>query len=217
MDVRVGLYRKLSVKNWCFWTVVFEKTLESPWDYKEIQPIHPKGNQPWIFIGSTDTEAEPPILWPPDAKSWLIWKDPDPGKDWVWDEKGMTEDEMVRWHHQLNGHEFEWTLGAGDGQGGLACCSPQGHKRGGHDWATELMRWIFIYSCLYFNMVALTYKCVYGSCSKRNSLNQVAFCFVDKLACSTSNAFRRLVFKHHFPQRKYKMSELTIFLTCLRG
>ena len=93
-------------KNWCFWTVVLEKTLESPLDCKEIQPVHPKGDQSWVFIGRTDVEAETPILWPPDAKNWLTRKDPDAGKDWRQEEKGMTEDEMVGWHHQLNGHEF---------------------------------------------------------------------------------------------------------------
>ena len=93
-------------KNWCFWTVVLEKTLEIPSDYKKIQPVHPKGNQSWIFIGRTDAEAETPILWPLDAKSWLIWKDPDVRKDWGQEEKGMTEDMMVGWHHQLDGHEF---------------------------------------------------------------------------------------------------------------
>ena len=93
-------------KNWCFWTVVLEKTLESPLDCKEIQPVHPKGNQSWVFIGRTDAEAETPILWPPDVKSWLIWKDPDVGKDWGQWEKGTTENEMVGWHHRLNGHEF---------------------------------------------------------------------------------------------------------------
>ena len=113
-------------KNWCFWAVVLEKTLESPLEYKEIQPVHPKGNQSWVFIGRTDVEAEAPILWPPDMKSWLIWKDPDAGKDWGREEKGMTEDEMVGWHHRLNGHEFEKTLGVGDGQRGLACYSPWG-------------------------------------------------------------------------------------------
>jgi len=96
-----------ALKNWCFWTVVLEKTLESPLDCKEIQPVHPKGNQSWIFIGRTNVEAETPIFWPPYAKSWLIWKDPDVGKDWGQEKKGMTEDEMVRWHHRLNGHEFE--------------------------------------------------------------------------------------------------------------
>ena len=94
------------LKNWCFWTVVLEKTLESPLDCKEIQPAHPKGNQSWVFIGRTDVEAETPILWPPDAKSWLIWKDPDVGKDWRQEEKGTIEDEMVRRHYRLNGHEL---------------------------------------------------------------------------------------------------------------
>ena len=94
-------------RNWCFWTVVLEKTLESPLDCKEIQPVHPKGNQSWIFIGRTDVEAETPILWPPNATNRLIWKDPDAGKDWRREEKGMTDDEMVGWHHQLNGHESE--------------------------------------------------------------------------------------------------------------
>ena len=93
-------------KYWCFWTVVLEKTLESPWDYKKIQPVHPKGNQSIVFIGRTDVEAKTPILWPPNTKNWLIWKDPDAGKDWRWEEKGMIEDEMVGWHHWLKGHEF---------------------------------------------------------------------------------------------------------------
>ena len=95
-----------ALKNWCFWTVVLEKTFESPLDYKEIQPVHPKGNQSWMFIGRTDAEAETPILWPPDVKNQFIGKDPDAGKDWRQEEKGTTEDEMVGWHHQLNGHEF---------------------------------------------------------------------------------------------------------------
>ena len=103
---------------------VLEKTLESPLDWKEIQPVHPKGNQSWIFIGRTDAEAETPILWPPDVKNWLIWKDLDAGKVWRWEEKGMTEDKMVGWQHQLKGHEFEQAPWVGDGQGGLACCSP---------------------------------------------------------------------------------------------
>ena len=110
-------------KNWCFWTVVLGKTLESPLDTKEVQPVHPKGNQSWIFIEGTDVEAETPILWPPDAKSWLIGKDPDAGRDWGQEEKGTSEDEMVVWHHWLDGHEFEQALRVGDGQRGLACCS----------------------------------------------------------------------------------------------
>ena len=116
------------LKNWCFWTVVLEKTLESPLDCKEIQPVHPKGDQPWIFIERTDAEAEIPILWPPDAKNWLIGKDPEAGKDWRQEEKRMTEDEMVGWHHWLNGHGFEQALGVDVGQASLPCCSPWGHK-----------------------------------------------------------------------------------------
>ena len=114
-------------KNWCFWTVVLEKTLDSPLDCKEIQPVHPKGNQSWIFIGRT--EAEVPILWPPDAKNWLIGKDSDAGKDWRQKEKGIAENEMVGWHHQLHGHEFEQAPGVGEGQGSLACCSPWDYKQ----------------------------------------------------------------------------------------
>ena len=109
-------------KNWCFCTVALEKTLESPLDCKEIQPVHPKGDQSWVFIGRTDVEAETPVLWPPHVKSWLIGKDPDAGRDWGQEEKRTTEDEMAGWHHRLDGHEFEQTPGVCDGQGGLACC-----------------------------------------------------------------------------------------------
>ena len=112
-----------ALKNWCFPIVVLKKTLESPLDYKEIKPIHPKGNQFWIFIERTDAKAETPIFWAPDVKKWLIWKDPNAGKDWR-QEKEMTEDEMVGWYHWLDGHEFEQASGVGDGQGSLACCSP---------------------------------------------------------------------------------------------
>ena len=114
--------------HWCFWTVVLEKTLESPLDCKKIKPVHPKGNQSCIFIGRTDAEAETPVLWPADVKNWLIGEDPDAGKDWRQEEKGTTEDEMVGWHHQLNGHEFDQALGVDDRQGGLACCSPWTYK-----------------------------------------------------------------------------------------
>ena len=128
----VVMYRceSWTIKKAEFWRIdvfelwVLEKTLESPLDCKEIQPVHPKGDQSWVFIGRTDVEAETPILWPADAKSWLIWKDPDAGKDWRQEKKGITEDEMVGWHQLLNGHEFEQALGDGEGQGGLACCSP---------------------------------------------------------------------------------------------
>ena len=115
-------------KNWCFWTVVLEKTLESPLDCKEIKPANLEGNQSWIFIGRPAAEGEIPILRPPDAKSQFIGKDPDAGKDWRQDRKGMTEDEMVGWHHWLNGQEFDLALGDGEGQGNLACCSPWGRK-----------------------------------------------------------------------------------------
>ena len=117
-----------ALKNWCFWTVVLEKTLESPLDCKEIKPFHPKGNQSWIFIGRNDAEAEAPILWPPDRKNQFTGKDPYAGKDWRQEEKGMTEDEMVGWHYWLNEHEFEQTPGDGEGQGSLVCCSPWGSK-----------------------------------------------------------------------------------------
>ena len=126
-----------ALKNWRLRIVVLEKILESPWDSKEIKPVNPKGNQPWIFIGRTDAEA--PILWPPDAKSRLFGKDPDAGKDWKQEEKGVTEDEMVGWHQWLNGHEFEQTPGGSGGQGSLACCSPWDH-RVGRDWTTIAMK-----------------------------------------------------------------------------
>ena len=116
-----------ALKNWCFWTAVLKKTLESCLDSKEIKLVHPKGNQSWIFIGRTDAETETPVLWPSDGNNWLIWKDPDAGKDWRQEEKGMIEDEMAgcTW---LSGHEFEQILGDGDGQGSLECCSPWGYK-----------------------------------------------------------------------------------------
>ena len=116
-----------ALKNWCFWTVM-KKTLESPSDCKEIQPVHPKGDQSWIFIGRTDAEAEAPILWPPDAKSWLTGENPDAEKDWGQEEKGTTEDEMVGWHHWPNGRELEQAPGVGDEQGSLVCCNLWGHK-----------------------------------------------------------------------------------------
>ena len=125
-------------KNWCFWTVVLEKTLESPLDCKEIQPVHSKGDQPWVFFGRNDAKAETPILWPPHVKSWLIGKDSDAGRDCGQEEKGMTQDEMAGWHHRLDGREFEWTLRVGDGQGGLACCDSWGRKESD---TTERLNW----------------------------------------------------------------------------
>ena len=140
-----------ALKNGCFWTVMLEKTLESPLDCKEIQPVHPEGDQSWVFIGRTDVEAETPIIWPPDAESWLIWKDPDAWKDWGQEEKGTTEDEMVGWHHRLNGHVFGWTLGIGDGQGGLVCCGSWGHKESG---TTEGLKWTELNWTVSFTMMA---------------------------------------------------------------
>ena len=125
-------------KNWCFWTVVLENTLESPLECKEIQAVHPKGNQFWLCVGRTDAKAEAPILWPPDVNNWFIGKNPDVGKDWRQEEKGTTEYEMVGWHHRLNGYEFEQASGVGDGQGSLACCSPWGHKQSD---TTEWLNW----------------------------------------------------------------------------
>ena len=139
-------------KNWCFWNVVLEKTLESPLDCKEIQPVHLKGDQSWVFIGRTDSKAEASILWPPDAKNWLTGKDPDAGKDWRQDEKGTSEDEMVGWHHQLNGHEFGWTPGVDDGQRGLACCGPWGHKESD---TTEQLSWTEL-NLRYEDLIRLT-------------------------------------------------------------
>ena len=116
------------LKNWCFWTVVLEKTLESPLDCKEIQPVHSERDQPWDFFGRNDAKAETPVLCPPHVKIWLIGKDSDAGRDWGQEEKRMTEDEMAGCHHWLDGHESEWTPGVGDGQGGLACCDSWGRK-----------------------------------------------------------------------------------------
>ena len=127
-----------TLKNWCFWTVVLEKTLESPLECKEIQQVNPKGNQSWIFSGRTDAQAETPIFLPPDAKNWLVGKDPFAGKDWKQEEEGTTEGEMVGWHHRLHGYELEQDPGVSDGQGSLACCSPWGRKDSD---TTEWLHW----------------------------------------------------------------------------
>ena len=143
-------------KNWCFWTVVLEKTLESLLGCKEIQSVHPKGDQYWVFIGRTHAEAETPILWPPDVKNWLTWKDPDAGKDWGQEEKGMTEYEMVGWHHWLNGDGFVWTPGVGDGQGGLVWW---GHKESD---TTEWLNWTDFIATDHKNFSVLpTYRTFY--------------------------------------------------------
>ena len=150
-------------KNWCFWTAVLEKTLGSPLDCKEIQPVHLKGNQSWIFIRRTNAEPETPILWPPDVKSRLIGKEPGAGKDWRQEEKGMTEDEMVGWHHWLNGHEFEQAPGVGDGQGSLPCCSSWGGKESdmteqlNNNVMTSTVSFMLLFS-LAWNFVNLTWS-----------------------------------------------------------
>ena len=134
-----------ALKNWCFWTVVLEKTLESPLDCKEIQPVHSEGDQPWDFFGRNYAKAETPVLWPPHANSWLIGKDSDAGRNWGQEKKGKTEDEIAGWHHQLDGHEFEWTLGVGDGQGGLTCCDSWSCKES--DW-TKPLNWTELKLCI---------------------------------------------------------------------
>ena len=150
------------LKNWYFWTVVLEKTLENLLDCKEIQPVYPKRDQSWVFIGRTDVEAETPTLWPPDSKNWLIWKYPDAGKDRGQEEKGTTKDEMVWCHHRLNGHGFGWTPGVGDGQGGLVCCSSWVLQRVRYDWVTEL-NWADTHPCTYACICAHTCICIHHS------------------------------------------------------
>ena len=149
-----------ALKNWCFRTVVLEKTLESPLDCKEIQPVHSKEDQSWVFIGRTDAKAETPILWPPHAKSWFIGKDSDAGRYWGQEERRMTEDEMAAWHHQLNGHEFGWTLGVGDEQRGLACCSSWGRKESD---MTEWLNWTELSHSIFQGRTSL-----WGPCPLRN-------------------------------------------------
>ena len=174
-------------KNWCFWTVVLEKTLESL-GQQEIQPVHPKGDQSWVFIERIDVEAETPILWPPDAKSWL----PDAGKDWGQEEKGSMEDEMVGWHHWFNGHEFGWTLGVGNRQGSLVCCGSRGHKRVGHDWATEL-NWT---ACVYL----LTESATKGTWVSRKHSNSTKQLLILITLCQLKEG--------HYLRRDYKVSPI---------
>ena len=147
-------------KNWCFRTEVLEKTLESPLDCKEIKPVSPKGNKLWTFIGRIDAKAEAPVLWPPDGKSWLTGKDPDAGRDWR-QEKGMTEDQMVGWHHWLNGLESEQAPGVGERQGSLACCSPWGHKELD---TTEGLNWTELPGLLGDVVYLLVKLCLYEIC-----------------------------------------------------
>ena len=159
---------------WCW------RRLLSPLDCKQIQPVHPKGNQSWIFIGRTDVEAETPILWPTEAKNWLVWKDRGAGKDWRWEEKGTTEDVMVGWHHQLNGHEFEQILGVGNGQGCLVCCSPWGHKESD---TTERLNWTdfslckFLFPSIFFSSILLPYDNI-----KWERIRDIYFFLLSRLA-----------------------------------
>ena len=163
MDVRVGLWRKLSTKELMLLNCGVGEDLESPLKCKEIQPVHSEGDQPWDFFGRNDAKAETPALWPPHVKSWLIGKDSDSGRNWGQEEKGMTEDEMAGWHHWLDGRESQWTLGVGDGQGGLACCNSWGRKESD---MTEWLNWTELNkplkSCILFyykqEAILLTFK-----------------------------------------------------------
>ena len=165
-------------KNWCFWTVMLEKTLESPLNCKEIQPDHPKEDQSGVFIGRTDVEAETPILWPPHGKSWLIGKDSDAGRDWGQEEKGTTEDEMAGWHHWLDGHGSEWTPGVGDGQGGLECCDSWGRKELD---MTERLNWteLMASSVLLFQLILVPFYLSLKAYLKADilALNSLSICF----------------------------------------
>ena len=152
MDARVELWRKLSTKELMLLNCGVEKALESPLDCKEIQPVHSEGDQSWVFFGRNDAKAETPVLWPPHAKSWLIGKDSDAGRDWGLEEKGTTEDEMAGRHHRLDGRESEWTLGVGDGQGVLACCDSWGRKESD---TTERLNWTELSGLRYQSMVTL--------------------------------------------------------------
>ena len=139
---KLGHKEGWALKNWCFWAVVLEKILESPLDCQELKPINPKGDQSWVLFGRTDVEVETPICWPPDAKNWLIGKDPDAEEDMMQEEKGITQNAMVGWHQRLDGHETEQAPGVGDGQGSVACCNPWGHKESD---TTEQLNWLIFF------------------------------------------------------------------------
>ena len=157
-------------KHRCFWIVVLEKTLENPLDCKEIKPVNLTGNQSWLIIGRTDAEAETPVLWPPNAKNWLVGKDPYDGKDWRQEEKSMTEDEIVGWHHQLDGHKFAQTLGIREGQGSLACCSPWGCKESD---TTKQLNWTESTSCEVLGRVNKLYSRLPGEISTTSDMQMI--------------------------------------------
>ena len=157
----------LAPKNWSLWTVVLEKTLESPLDCKEFQPVHSKGDQPWDFFGRNDAKTETPVLWPPHAKSWLIVKVSDVGRDWRQEEKGTTENEMAGWHHGLDGRESEWTPRVGDGQGGLACCDSWGRKESD---TTERLIWSDYLKKCFKGKVSHIKKYALNECGRRGVL-----------------------------------------------
>ena len=162
-------------KNWCFWTVVLEKTLESQLDCKEIQPVHSEGDLPWVFFGRTDAKTETPILWPPHAKSWLIGKDSDARRGWGQEEKGTTEDEMAGWHHWLNGRESEWSPGVGDGQGGLVCCDSWDRKESD---TTEWLNWTELTEELNFSISLTFYQtCISLPHAIKNIYNFLTYVF----------------------------------------
>ena len=166
-------------KNWCFWTVVLEKTLESPLDCKEIQPVHSRGDQPWVFFGR-NAKSETRVIWPPHAKSWLIGKDSDAGRDWGQDEKGMTEDEMAGWHCRLDGHEVEWTPGDGDGQGGLACCDSWGRKESDTterlNWLTDTVQIYYLLDPEVTTVLVLKPRCLQSWSLSRGSTGESVLC-----------------------------------------
>ena len=197
-------------KNWCFWTVVLEKTLESPSDCKEIQPVHPKGNQSWVFIGRNDAKAQTLVLWPPHSKSWLIGKASHAGRDWGQEEKGTTEDKMARWHHWLDERESQWTPGVGDGQGGLACCDSWGRKESDTtEWLnwTELINWIsllagglirFSIPSVNFGMLSVLRNMPISPTlpyfGVSNCIHKVLFCVISICrTCSSNSLFTRIL------------------------
>ena len=189
-----------ALKNWCFWTVVLEKTLESPLDCKEIQPVRSEGDQPWVFFGRNDAKTETPVLWPPHAKIWLIGKDSDAGRDWGQEEKGTTEYEMAGWHPWLDARESEWTPGVGDGQGGLACCDSWGCKESDTtEWLnwTELNTDYILHPCWYILNLQCAGHCAVVLIIMFNTGSTFMFFFALKILPDTQHCLTS-----HWPQFK---------------